>query len=115
MSDYDGMDYEELLDECEWMSDFLSLMAERITKNPDVHNLVDYVRKIEDENKKLNSTIFDTIEGARQRTDENKKLRELVKSAWRCIHTGISCSDCRLVAGGCTLQSAMREFGIEVR
>ena len=45
---------------------------------------------------------------------ENAKLRELVKSAWRCIHTGISCSDCRLIAGGCTLQSAMAELGCEV-
>ena len=45
---------------------------------------------------------------------ENTKLRELVRAAWRCIHTGASCSDCRLIAGGCTLQSAMRELGIEV-
>ena len=45
---------------------------------------------------------------------ENAKLRELVRAAWRCIHSGLSCSDCRLVAGGCTLQSAMRELGIEV-
>ena len=45
---------------------------------------------------------------------ENEKLRELVKSAWKCVHTGISCFDCRLIAGGCTLQSAMRELGVEV-
>lgn len=45
---------------------------------------------------------------------ENAKLRELVRAAWKCAHTGLSCSDCRLVAGGCTLQSAMRELGIEV-
>ena len=45
---------------------------------------------------------------------ENERLRELVKSAWKCVHTGISCSDCRLIAGGCTLQSAMYELGIEV-
>lgn len=45
---------------------------------------------------------------------ENAKLRELVKSAWRCIHVGASCSDCRLIAGGCTLQSAMLELGEEV-
>ena len=46
--------------------------------------------------------------------DENAKLRELVRAAWRCIHTGASCSDCRLIAGGCTLQTAMRELGVEV-
>lgn len=46
--------------------------------------------------------------------DERDRLRELVRAAWRCIHTGASCSDCRLIAGGCTLQTAMRELGIEV-
>lgn len=45
---------------------------------------------------------------------DNAKLRELARAAWRCIHTGASCSDCRLIAGGCTLQTAMRELGIEV-
>lgn len=45
---------------------------------------------------------------------EVAKLRELVRAAWKCIHTGLSCSDCRIVAGGCTLQSAMRDLGIKV-
>ena len=45
---------------------------------------------------------------------ENVKLRELVRAAWKCIHSGLSCSDCRLVAGGCTLQSAMRRLEVEV-
>jgi len=45
--------------------------------------------------------------------EQNAELRELVRAAWRCIHTGASCSDCRLVAGGCTLQSAMRELGVD--
>lgn len=45
---------------------------------------------------------------------ENAKLRELVCAAWRCIHTGPSCYDCCLIAGGCTLQSAMRELGVEL-
>ena len=44
--------------------------------------------------------------------DENAKLRELARAAWRCIHTGASCSDCRLIAGGCTLQTAMRKLGV---
>ena len=43
---------------------------------------------------------------------ENAKLRELVRAAWKCIHSGLSCSDCRLTSGGCTLQSAMRELGV---
>ena len=45
---------------------------------------------------------------------ENAKLRKLLRAAWKCIHTGASCSDCRMIVGGCTLQSAMRELGIEV-
>jgi len=44
---------------------------------------------------------------------QNAKLRELVSIAWKCIHSGLSCSDCRLVAGGCTLQSAMRELEVD--
>lgn len=46
---------------------------------------------------------------------ENDKLREALRAAWKCAHAGISCSDCRLIAGGCTLQSAMQELGIEVK
>lgn len=45
---------------------------------------------------------------------ENAKLREALRAAWKCAHAGISCSDCRLIAGGCTLQSAMCELEIEV-
>ena len=45
---------------------------------------------------------------------ENAKLRELARAAGKCIHTGASCSDCRLIAGGCTLLSAMRELGVVV-
>ena len=44
---------------------------------------------------------------------ENDKLRELVRAAYNCT-TGPSCLECRIVAGGCTLLSAMRELGIEV-
>ena len=45
---------------------------------------------------------------------ENAKLRELVKAAYRCTNAGPSCLECRMVAGGCTLLSAMRELGVEV-
>ena len=45
---------------------------------------------------------------------ENAKLREALRAAWKCANAGISCSDCRLIAGGCTLQTAMRELRIEV-
>lgn len=49
-----------------------------------------------------------------QQADRIAELESLVRSAWKCAHTGVSCSDCRLLAGGCTLQSAMRELGIDV-
>jgi len=45
---------------------------------------------------------------------ENAKLRELLKVAYRCTNAGPSCLECRMVAGGCTLLSAMRELGVEV-
>ena len=45
--------------------------------------------------------------------DENAKLRELLKVAYRCTNAGPSCLECRMVAGGCTLLSAMRELGVE--
>ena len=44
---------------------------------------------------------------------ENAKLRELLKAAYRCANAGPSCLECRMVAGGCTLLSAMRELGVE--
>ena len=46
---------------------------------------------------------------------ENAKLRELVKAAWGCVNRHVSCDECRMSCGGCTLQSAMRELGIEVQ
>ena len=61
------------------------------------------------------STCY-TIDKAEYRAlkAENAKLREALCAAWKCVHVGISCSDCRLIAGGCTLQTAMQELGIEV-
>lgn len=44
---------------------------------------------------------------------DNAKLRELLRAAWRCIRTGANCFECRRIAGGCTLQSAMCDLGIE--
>ena len=59
-------------------------------------------------------TILSLRDKAQDLQAENAKLRKLVRMAWKCAHSGPSCSDCRMVAGGCTLQSAMRELGIEV-
>lgn len=53
-------------------------------------------------------SAYDRIEA------ENANLRELAKSAWGCVNRHVSCDACRMTCGGCTLQSAMRELGIEV-
>ena len=45
---------------------------------------------------------------------ENVKLRKLAETAWGCVNRHVSCCGCRIVCCGCTLQSAMRELGIEV-
>lgn len=47
------MELDELRDEFDWMYEFQSLMAERIRGDADVHNLVDYVGKLEEENADL--------------------------------------------------------------
>lgn len=45
---------------------------------------------------------------------ENAKLRAVVKAAWGCVNRTVDCHECRLVCGGCTLLSAMKDCGIEV-
>jgi hypothetical protein len=67
---------------------------------------------LREENRIIGQVAYEL--GRNSMADENAKLRELVRAAWKCIHSGLSCSDCRLIACGCTLQSAMRELGIEV-
>lgn len=54
------------------------------------------------------------IEDGKAVRAENAKLRELAKAAWGCVNRHVSCVECRVACGGCTLQSAMRELGIEV-
>ena len=123
----DGMTLDELRDEFDWMFEFESRMAERICEDADVHNLVDYVTGLEVENAKLREerdhwhveqvhaygNWEDAYRRAAELDAENAKLRELARAAWGCIHSGLSCYDCRLIAGGCTLQTLMRELGIE--
>ena len=68
---------------------------------------------LEAENAKLREQGERLFDKTLEMGTENTKLRGLVRAAWKCVHTGASCSDCRLIAGGCTLQSAMCELGIE--
>lgn len=72
------------------------------------------IREYVSENAKLREYGARLFDKTLELGTENAKLRELANAAWTCIHTGTSCSDCRLIAGGCTLQTAMRELGIEV-
>lgn len=55
----DGMDIDELRDEFDWITEFQNRMAERIRGDADVHNLVDYVDKLEAENAKLRELVRD--------------------------------------------------------
>lgn len=47
---------------------------------------------------------------------ENAELRELVKFAYDCATSGVSCRDCDLVfgEGNCQLKSDLESMGIEV-
>ena len=53
----DDMTLEELREEYDWIYEFQSRMAERISGNPDVHNHVDYVNQLEIENAKLRELV----------------------------------------------------------
>lgn len=100
----DGMTLEELREEYDWIYEFQSRMAERICEDADIHNLVDYVGKLEDENAKLREELdlclrlapecdgceamldcdeclrADSSQKERKRLDyENGQLRELCK------------------------------------
>lgn len=77
----DEFDETELREEFDWMYEFNSRMAKRITNDPDVHNLADYVHGLEDENARLRSCLSDDAENAKAITGENKALRELMKDA----------------------------------
>lgn len=87
-------DVDELRNEFDWMYEFMGRMAERITNDPDVHNLSDYVQKLE---------------------DESAKLRELVRIAVRDCDSG-TCDGCPILGEGesCPYSDMARELGIEV-
>lgn len=76
----DSFELDELKEEYDWLYEFDSRMAERITHDPDVHNLVDYVNKLESENAKLRDEFrkMDQWHSAELMAalDDNNKLRE---------------------------------------
>ena len=62
----------------------------------------------------INDAYLEVLNSLEKLEAENAKLRELLRAAYNCTNAGPSCLECRVVAGGCTLLSAMRELGIEV-
>ena len=104
---FDSVD--ELRNEYDWMYEFMSRMAERIRGDADVHNLADYVQKLEDENARLRSCLSDDAENAQAIMGENAKLRELVDELYPLAEYGrISSSELDRA------HDLMRELGIEV-
>ena len=71
-------------------------------------------RGLWDENATLRQQLANATESMGRVEERCAKLRELVKAAWGCVNRRVSCDECRMVCCGCTLQSAMRELGIEV-
>ncbi len=113
----DGMGLEELREEFDWISEFQSRMAERIRGDEDVHNLVDYVEKLERENTRLRSCLSDDAANARQIMGENDKLRELVVRMARALSIdGDWCvRECYAefrCTGSCAIADALVELGI---
>jgi hypothetical protein len=74
----DDFEPDELKEEYDWLYEFESHMAERITHDPDVHNLVDYVNKLESENAKLRTLLSYALilTGFNERQYLDKYLRE---------------------------------------
>ena len=91
----DGMTLDELREEFDWMYEFQSRMAERIRGDADVHNLADYVGKLE---------------------TENDGLRELVRDMWfwgYCGHIDSESQERQMLHIDAVNQR-MHELGVEV-
>lgn len=109
----EGMTLEELRPEFDWMFEFQSRMAERIRADADVHNLADYVAKIESENAKLQKQSERLFDKTLKVATENAKLRELVRDWYELAVGGAdSLVDWNHVQAD--LESRMRELRIKV-
>lgn len=101
-------DNDRLRDELDAAKHDLSLFSERIVElgaeNSNLRESLEFAN---------NECEKDSIEFLNLQA-ENAKMRELVRAAYNCTNAGPSCLECRIVAGGCTLLSAMRELGVEV-
>lgn len=102
----DGMELDELREEFDWMCKFQSRMAERIRGDADVHNLVDYVRKLEAENAKLRELVRDMMQFF-----ENGGYCDTCEKAAECEESEIYESDCLMRR---VFKDRIHELGIEV-
>lgn len=134
------MTLEELREEYDWLYEFQSYIAERISGDPDVHNHADYVNKLESENAKLREELdfclkhvpncdeceamtdcweclrANSSQKERKRLDyENGQLRELVMIAIKYCDSG-TCDGCPIQgeSGNCPYSDMARELGVEV-
>ena len=120
----DGMDIDELRDEFDWITEFQSRMAERIRGDADVHNLVDYVGKLEAENAKLREQLEGIVGRSFRTADkmscleaENAKLRELVRDLEVAFIHGPCYRWCEFKepcnGDRCQYRDRMRELGVD--
>ena len=134
----DGMTLEELREEYDWLYEFQSYIAERISGDPDVHNHADYVNRLEAENAELRDELdfclkhvpncdeceamldcdeclrANSSQKERKRLDyENGQLRELVSDLAICA-CGKYCYGCPHQYDGCDRDERIRELGVEV-
>lgn len=83
----DGMTLDELREEFDWMCEFQSRMAERIRGDADVHNLVDYVRKLEADRERMFRACVEKNQTILRLCDERARLREMCRRLFDELYT----------------------------
>lgn len=115
----DGMTLEELREEYDWMCEFQSRMAERIRGDADVHNLVDYVRKLEADRERMFRACVEKNQTILRLCDERARLREMCRRLFDELYTLVddNFSDVYTQYEHSDVQpfyDELRELGIEV-
>lgn len=115
----DGMTLDELRDEFDWMCEFQSRMAERIRGDADVHNLVDYVRKLEADRERMFRACVEKNQTILRLCDERARLREMCRRLFDELYTLVddNFSDVYTQYERSDVQpfyDELRELGIEV-
>ncbi len=115
----DGMTLDELRDEFDWICEFQSRMAERIRGDADVHNLVDYVRKLEADRERMFRACVEKNQTILRLCDERARLREMCRRLFDELYTLVddNFSDVYTQYEPSDVQpfyDELRELGIEV-